>query len=157
MYSFSAYIVVVVCHWTMSYCVSPSASGVSGHSDLHWLGAPRPGGLRHPAVLFLLFMALDLGGSHLLLDVQARRLPGQHLCNAKTDTHTHTHTNHKCIREWGTNIGARRHPVKIMSYWDRLTVLSLFILICFKWSDHWISIWKKKENPILQAVMVKDF
>ena len=70
-------------------CVSYRASPVWGHRHLHGLGAPRSTGLRHPPLLLLLLVALDLRGRHLLLDLQARRLQGQHLCE---DTHTHTHT-----------------------------------------------------------------
>lgn len=71
-----------------------SAWALPGHSDLHRLGAPRPGGLRHPAVLLLLLLALDLRGRHLLLDVPARRLPRQHFCKY---THSQCHQIVDCF------------------------------------------------------------
>lgn len=74
----------------LSGCVCCSTRALPGHSDLHRLGAPRPGGLRHPAVLLLLLLALDLRGRHLLLDVPTGRLPGQHFCKY-TQTHLPCH------------------------------------------------------------------
>lgn len=107
---------VLTCDWTISCFVSPSAWAVPGHSDLHRLGAPRPGGLRHPAVLFFLLLALDLRGGHLLLDVQAWRLPGQHLCNAQI----HMHKPQPTVCFWWvwckTLMWSCHRPVKIMIY-----------------------------------------
>lgn len=64
------------------FFVSCSTPGIPGHYCLHQLGAPRPGGLRHQTVLHLLLLALHFRGCFLHLEIQTRRLEGQHLCNA---------------------------------------------------------------------------
>lgn len=113
--------------WLNHIFVSPSAWAVPGHSDLHRLGAPRPGGLRHQAVLFLLLLALDLRGGHLLLDIQAWWLPGQHLCNAQI----HMHKPQPTVCFWWvwyeTLMWSCHYPVKIIYRWVKLPDKLIFM------------------------------